>query len=124
MSEFTGQIEGLQLAVRSLSLSNVNLKKEDAEMVLRVLNEHDMMLRQCLKVCESGLKETTEATGTFVKHAIAFNKASVFVGNMGSDGQHDSGNLGVSLDRLEARDQSKAAAGNMSGDVAKAFWSN
>ena len=99
------------------------MKREDVEMVQKVLSEHDVMLKQCLKVCETGLKETTAATGTNVKHAIAFNKASVFVGNMGYDGQTYSATPATKLDRLEARDQGKSAAGNMSGDVAKTFWS-
>lgn len=123
MSEFTGQIEGLQLAMRSLSLSGFNIKKEDVDLVVKVLNEHDKMLKQCLKVCESGLKETSVGTGTNVKHAVAFNKASLFVGNMGYDGKADLGTSAVTIDLLEATDQARSAAGNMSADVAKAFWS-
>jgi hypothetical protein len=41
MSGFTGQIQGLQLAMESLSLGGVSIKKEDVDTVVRVLNEHD-----------------------------------------------------------------------------------
>lgn len=123
MSEFTGQIQGIQLAARSWSMSNISIKKEDVEVVTRVLNEQDAMIKQCLKVCESGLKEVTIVTGTNVKHAVAFEKAAVFVGNMGYEGQTEPGNLSMKVDLLEARNEARASAGSMSTEVANSFWS-
>lgn len=122
MSECSGQIEGLQLAMKSMSSSGLVLKKEDVDSVMKVLNDHDTMLRQCPKVCESGLKETSVAVGTNVKHAVAFSKASVFVVNMGCHGRADVGIPAVTIDLLEARDQANSVVGNMSVDVAKVFF--
>jgi hypothetical protein len=122
MSGFTGQIQGLQLAMESLSLGGVSIKKEDVDAVVRVLSEHGKMLEQCLKVCDSGLSETTAASGTKVRYAKVFNEARQFIGNMGNV-QFGPGTPAVTVDHAEARDKARQAVGNMSEEAAKVFWS-
>jgi hypothetical protein len=102
----------------------VNITKQNVANVLTVLNEQDIMLRQCLKFCTISLDQTTKLTGTNVKHAIALDKAQVFVGNMGVDANAVLGGPAVNLGTLEARNDARAGAGTMSPDVAKVFWSS
>lgn len=122
INSFTGQMEGLQLAISSLSLNSLSIRKEDVDVVLKVLNGHSMMLARCLKFCESGLKETTAATGTAVKHAEAFNKARQWIGNIGVDSTWTPNAPPISLDRAIARDEAIQGVGNMSREAAKDFF--
>jgi hypothetical protein len=92
--------------------------------VMQILQTQDVMLRQCLKVCQSTLQETSKETGMTIKHAVALDKASVFVGSMGRDTVSQAQTPTIMLDLLEAKNQGKAAAGTMSAEVAKAFWSS
>ncbi|OAQ59484.1 hypothetical protein VFPPC_14781 [Pochonia chlamydosporia 170] len=122
INSFTGQMEGLQLAISSLSLNSLSIREEDVDMVLKVLNGHRVMLAQCLKFCEHGLKETTAATGTTVKYAEAFDKARHWIGNIGFDGTWAPNTPLISVDRMIARDEAIQGVGNMSREVARDFF--
>ena len=82
------------------------------------------MLRQCLKVCQSTLKETAKEAGMTIRHAVAMDKASLFVGSMGGDPISLAQTPTIILDLIEAKNQGKAAAGTMSSEIAKAFWAS
>jgi hypothetical protein len=123
MSEFTGQLEGLQIAMKSMELANTTVTQADMANVLGVLKVHDVMLRQCLKFCMGTLEETTEGAGTHVKYAVAVGKAMVFVGNMGVDENLTKNAPSVVVNYMRAEDFGRAAAGNMGVEVSKAFFS-
>ncbi|SPO04779.1 uncharacterized protein DNG_07464 [Cephalotrichum gorgonifer] len=118
----TGQMEGLQLAISTMSQSSLSIGKQDAEAVLKLLNGHSAMLARCLRFCESGLREITAATGAAVKHAEAFDKARQWIGNIGFDGSWIPDAPPISVDRVIARDQAVQGVGNMSGEAAKDFF--
>ena len=120
LSGFTGQIHGLDIALQSLSLPELTISKKDVDVVVGVLNDHDGMLKQCLKVCTSALAETNwKGAGTSIKYARTFEEARQFIGNMGDIGQ--SGPL-TQLEYAEASGKSRQVVGNMSADVARDFF--
>jgi hypothetical protein len=118
LSGFTGQIHGLEIALQSLSLAAVNISKEDVAAVVGVLNDHDRMLKQCLKVCTSALTETTKVAGTSVKYARTFEEAKQFIGNIGDVGK---GGPATEVEYGEAGGKSRQVIGNMSADAARYF---
>jgi hypothetical protein len=120
--ERSKQIQGLQLAMESLSLSGLNIAKGDVDAVVKILSKHSKLLEQCLKVCDSGLSETTATSSTKVRYAKVFNEAKQFIGNMGNI-QLGPRTPAVAVDCAEARDKARQVVGNMSEEAAKNFWS-
>ncbi|KAI1213193.1 uncharacterized protein F4807DRAFT_413235 [Annulohypoxylon truncatum] len=120
VSSFTGQICGLETAVRSLSLAPSNVNQIDMASIIAILDDHDRMLKQYVSFCTSALTEVNERTGNSVKYARTFDEARQFIGNMGDVGR---GGPATNVEQGEARDRSRQVIGNMSGDVARDFLS-
>lgn len=115
----TGQIHGLEYAMQALSLSSANIAKQDVAEVVKVLNEHDQMLKTCLKICTAAFADISEVSGTTVKHARAFDEARQLTGNVGivsRDGPP------VRIEVAEARNKARQFNGSMSAEAAKDFW--
>lgn len=129
VSTFMGKIEGIELALQSLTLSDtgtgsvrsekpVGAVSEQGKSVVDILNEHSFLLKQCLKACASGLAETTNTTGTRVRYACTFDEARQHIGNIGDI---QSGGPAVEVDTAEARNKSRQVVGNITADFAKDF---
>ncbi|KAJ3534691.1 hypothetical protein NM208_g7437 [Fusarium decemcellulare] len=118
VSDFSGQIKGIEMAVQTMSLQAANISQSDVDNVVAVLNDHDRVLKQCLKVCTSALTETTAVTGTQVKYARTFEEARQFVGNIGDVVV---GGPPTKVEHGEARGKSRQVIGNMDGDFAREF---
>ena len=85
MSELSGKVETIALAIDALSISGVDITQHDVEVVQRTLNEHGLLLKQCLLFCTSALNAAHASTsGTHVKHAKATNHARQIIGTLGS----------------------------------------
>ncbi len=84
MSEFSGKVEALTLAVESLSISGVNITEQDVQVVTRKLNEHGQLLKQCLLFCTTAMDAAhANMPGTQVRHAKAVEHARQVIGNLG-----------------------------------------
>jgi hypothetical protein len=85
MSELSGKVEAIALAVDALSISGVNITEQDVEVVKRTLDEHGLLLKQCLVFCTSAMSAAHVSTsGTQVKHAKAMEHARQIIGNFGA----------------------------------------
>jgi hypothetical protein len=85
MSEFSGMVEALTLAVDSLSISGVNITQQDVQVVTRKLDEHGQLLKQCLLFCTTAMNAAhASMPGTQVKHAKALEHARQVIGNLGA----------------------------------------
>jgi hypothetical protein len=85
MSEFSGMVEALNLAVDSLSISGVNITQQDVQVVTRKLDEHGQLLKQCLLFCTTAMNAAhASMPGTQVKHAKALVHARQVIGNLGA----------------------------------------
>jgi hypothetical protein len=84
LSQFSGKIEGLALAIDSLSSSGLTISQTDIASVQRTLNAHGQLLKQCLSFCTSAMSATqTLAPGISVKHASAMEHARMIIGPLG-----------------------------------------
>lgn len=120
MSSFTGKLQGIELAIQAMTLSaNCEIRRSDVAQVVQLLNEQDLLLKQCLKVCTLGLSQTTEKRGTTVKYAQTFDEARQFVGNIGDVGN---GGPRTAVESAEARGNSKMMIGNADGDFGRSFF--
>ena len=85
MSELSGKVEAIALAVNALSISGVNIKQQDFSVVKQKLDEHGLLLKQCLVFCTSAINAAHASTsGTQVKHAKAIEHARQIIGNLGA----------------------------------------
>jgi hypothetical protein len=101
MSELSGKVETIALAIDALSISGVNITQHDVEVVQRTLNEHGLLLKQCLLFCTSALNAAHASTSsTHVKHAKATNHARQIIGTLGLS----EGNSQVMVDTADADD--------------------
>jgi hypothetical protein len=101
MSELSGKVETIALAIDALSISGVNITQHDVEVVQRTLNEHGLLLKQCLLFCTSALNAAHASTSsTHVKHAKATNHARQIIGTLGPS----EGNSQVMVDTADADD--------------------
>jgi hypothetical protein len=101
MSELSGKVETIALAIDALSISGVNITQHDVEVVQRTLNEHGLLLKQCLLFCTSALNAAHASTSsTHVKHAKAANHARQIIGTLGLS----EGNSQVMVDTADADD--------------------
>lgn len=92
--------------------------KKDLDEVLKVLKEHNRILKICLQVYQPALKETSSLTGTTVKYARAFDTARVATGNIDFHGEAPASHV----EHAEARGQARIFTGNMSSEASKSFW--
>ncbi|KAF4459313.1 glycosyl family 43 [Fusarium albosuccineum] len=118
MDDFSGQIKGIKTAVQTLSLRSLKISPSDVQKAVKVLNNHDRMLKQCLNVCTSALATTTARSGTTVKYARTFAKAKQVVGNVGNVG---AGGPATDVEYGEARGDSQQVIGNIEADAALKF---
>ena len=99
MSELSGKVETIALAIDALSISGVDITQHDVEVVQRTLNEHGLLLKQCLLFCTSALNVAHASTSsTHVKHAKATNHARQIIGTLGPS----EGNSQVMVDTADA----------------------
>jgi hypothetical protein len=85
MSEFSGKVEALALAVDSLSISGINITQQDVEVVTRTLDGHGQLLKQCLLFCTSALNAAQANMPRMqVKHGKAIEHARQVIGNLGA----------------------------------------
>ena len=127
LSSITGQIQGIQLALQGLSLSDGTVMRTKAEEhfvarseaanALRVLDEHDQALKQCLKFVAGVFPETAGNSGLTIGEVQAFNEARQFVGNV--DGQTGPS---IKIDKLTANDKAWQITGNVTGDAVSNFF--
>lgn len=95
------------------------IRRSDVAQVVQLLNDQDLLLRQCLRFCMLGLSQTTEKTGTAVRYTQTFDEARQFVGNIGDVGN---GGPRTEVDSAQARGKSKMMIGNADGDFGRSFF--
>lgn len=117
ISDISGRIHGLELAVEALSIPPAAVTNDDVVKVLSTLEKHKQMLRVCLRVYEPALKETSKLAGTTVKYQTTCDNARLISGNIDYAGEV----IPVSVDKAGAR-WSRMFNGNMSSHAAKNFW--
>ena len=84
MSEFSGRVEALVLAIDSLSIAGVSITQQDVQVVTRKLDEHSQLLKQCLLFCTTALNAAhASVPGTQVKHVKALENVRQVIGNLG-----------------------------------------
>jgi hypothetical protein len=76
MSEISGQIQGLEIALQSLSTPDLAKNNKD---VIATLQEHGSTLQQCLKVCVSAAEAARGETDNTFRHMEAFDRAKHLV---------------------------------------------
>ncbi|ETS76325.1 hypothetical protein PFICI_11712 [Pestalotiopsis fici W106-1] len=118
LSSLTGKLQGIELALQAFQSTEVAIGSNDVTQVLQVLNDHDRMLRQCLKVCTSGLGETAKTTGTTVKYAETLDQARQFIGNIGDVGN---GGPETNVEHGQAKNESRQVIGNIDASFARDY---
>ena len=128
LSGLTGQIQGIQVALQGLGLSDGAMiqseanyqfvTRNEAAHALEVLNEHDQALKQCLKFVAGVFPESATKSGVTVGEAMAFNEAKQFIGNVGDV----KGGPDIKVVKMTARDKAWQLTGNMTGDFASNFF--
>lgn len=118
VNDIGGRIQGLELSMQAFTISSTTAARKDMDEVLKVLKEHNRILKICLQVYKPALKETSSLTGTTVKYARAFDTARVATGNIDFHGDAPA----THVESAVASDQSRIFSGNMSGEAANAFW--
>lgn len=113
-----GRLQGLELSMQAFTISSTAAARNDMDEVLKVLKEHNHILKLCLQVYRPGLKETSSLTGTTVKYARAFDTARVATGNIDFHGEAPA----THVESAVASDQARIFSGNISGDAARDFW--
>lgn len=104
--------------MRTLSMSSTTTNRDEVAQGLKVLQEHDQILKKCLQVYQPALKETSDISRTTVKYERAFDKARVAAGNIDFHGEAPA----THVESAVARDQSRIFNGNMSAEAANNFW--
>lgn len=118
VNDIGGRIQGLKLSVQTFCMSSAAAARTYVDEVVKVLKEHNRILKICLRVYQPALGETSRLTGTTVKYARAFDTARMVTGNADFQGEAPATNI----ESAEARDQARMFTGNMSGEASKAFW--
>lgn len=118
VNDIGGRLQGLELSMQAFTVSSTAATRNDMEEALKVLREHDRILRLCLQVYQPALKETSSLTGTTVKYARAFDTARVATGNIDFHGEAPP----THVESAVASDQARIFNGNMSSDASRAFW--
>lgn len=118
VNDIGGRLQGLELSMQAFTISSTAAARNEMDEVVKVLKEHERILKLCLQVYQPALKETSSLTGTTVKYARAFDTARVATGNIDFHG----GAPATHVESAVASDQSRIFSGNMSGEAAKAFW--
>lgn len=118
VNDIGGRIQGLELSMQTFCNASAAVPKKDIDEVLKVLKEHNDILKICLQVYRPALKETSSLTGTTVKYARAFDTARVATGNI--DFHHDA--PASHVENAEARGKGRVFTGNMSSEAANSFW--
>lgn len=119
-SSFVGKLQGIELAIQAMKYSaECQITRSDVSQVVELLNEQDLLLKQCLKVCTLGLSQTIEKGGTAVRYAKAFEEARQFVGNIGAVG---SGGPRTEVETARATGKSRQMIGNADGDFGRSFF--
>ncbi|RAH40250.1 uncharacterized protein BO95DRAFT_21428 [Aspergillus brunneoviolaceus CBS 621.78] len=123
MSEFAGEIQGLQMAIQSLPSpsESSSITRTDVDQVVSLLKRQIDLIQQSLRVCDSGLRETSRSTGTTVANARVLDKARQLIGNIGSDVRLGPHTLPVNISHAEARDNAYHGVGNISDAALEAF---
>ncbi|KAL1863895.1 hypothetical protein Daus18300_008044 [Diaporthe australafricana] len=118
VNDIGGRIQGLELSMQTFCMTSATAARSDVDNVLKVLKEHNRILKICLQVYQPALKETSSLAGTTVKYARAFDTARMATGNIDFHGEAPATHVEIA----EARDQARIFNGNMSGEASKAFW--
>lgn len=104
--------------MQTFSISSTAAARRDVDETLKVLREHNRILKLCLQVYKPALKETSSLTGTTVKYARAFDTARVATGNIDFHGEAPA----THVESAVGRDRSRIFTGNISAEAANAFW--
>jgi hypothetical protein len=104
--------------MQTFCISSATAARRDVDEVLKVLKEHNRILKICLQVYQPALKETSSLTGTTVKYARAFDTARVATGNIDFHGEA----AAVYVEHAEAKGQARIFTGNMSSEASRNFW--
>lgn len=118
VGDIGGRIQGLELAMQALSISSAKVGKEDVTRVLKLLEEHDRILKTSLQVYQPAFKETSILAGTTIKYERAFDNARVLAGNIDFQGEAPS----TYVESAVASQKARIFNGNMSREAAKEFW--
>lgn len=118
ISDIGGRIHGLELAMQSFSIAPAIATSEDVAQVVSTLEKHEQMLKACLRAYQPALKETSTAAGTSVKYQTTYENARMMTGNIDYTGQ----SIPVSVEKAEAKGQSRMFIGSMSSQAAENFW--
>lgn len=118
VNDIGGRIQGLELSMQTFCNASAAVAKKDVDEVLKVLKEHNRILKICLQVYQPALKETSSLTGTTVRYARAFDTARVATGNIDFHGEAPA----LRVENAEARGQARIFTGNMSSEASKNFW--
>jgi hypothetical protein len=121
ISGISGQLQGLEMALQSLSITDIDTHNKE---VIETLRGHDIVLRRCLNVCTSAVEAAPPVTSYMVKHMEAFNYAQQVVvdtlGDAGSKAHSDQPFAAVgfvhgqdSTVQLIAREVTGTAASNL-----------
>ncbi|KAI1178553.1 hypothetical protein F4777DRAFT_536978 [Nemania sp. FL0916] len=122
LSEFTGKLDALALAVQSLSISEVTIPQEDVAMITRTLNEQHQLLKQNLQFCTTALGAVqSEMPSTQVRFVKARENARQMIGNYGTAGEKASS---IVVENVEAEGHAIQSIGNFSGDAWAAILRN
>ena len=121
----------MQLALQSLNLSdgvmihadaaNQFATHAEAEQMLNLLNEHDLVLKQCLDFVAKSYERFEEKSdfGVTVIGAQALNDARQFMGNFGNV---QSGVPRIKISNMTAKHRARQTAGNMDGPTLEALF--
>lgn len=114
VAQSAGQVEGLEISRHTLAVSGINVTPQDLQIVLGVLSNHDIGLKQCLQVCKSAAEETKNLRGINVRSVKALERAIQQVGNIGNVGD---GGPAIGVDIAVASGDATQQIGNMDGNA-------
>lgn len=114
VAQSAGQVEGLEISRHTLAVSGINVTPQDLQIVLGVLSNHDIGLKQCLQVCKSAAEETKTLQGVNVRGVKALERAIQQVGNIGNAGD---GGLAIRVDIAVASGDATQQIDNMDGNA-------
>lgn len=104
--------------MQSFSIAPAIATSEDVAKVVSTLEKHEQMLKACLRAYQPALKETSTAAGTSVKYQTTYENARMMTGNIDYAGE----SIPVSVEKAEAKGQSRMFIGSMSSQAAENFW--
>jgi hypothetical protein len=123
LSQLSGKIEAMALAVDSLSIVGSSISPHDVEAVKTALNEHGRLLTECLRFCTGAMgAASTVSSGTQVKYAKAIEDAINVIGNIGLE-PGTGARPDVVVERAEAEGRSVMGVGNISTEALKVLAS-